>query len=122
MMDEKLRQYIIDYKIRNRAKRFVANFTDETNSGEFLDKLAQELNNGADLIIFKTVAPSGISVNTAKKAKLLAGEFDATFLIHDRADIAFLTEADGLFLDENSITEADAQKILGQDALFIKNC
>jgi len=122
MMDEKLKQHIIDYKIRKKGKRFVANFTDETNPGEFLDNLAQELSNGADLIIFKTIAPTGISVKTAKKAKLLAGEFDATFLIYDRADIAFLTEADGLLLDENSISEADAQKILGQDALFIKNC
>lgn len=121
-MDEKLKQHIIDYKIRNRAKRFVAIFTDETNPGEFLDNLAQELSNGADLIIFKTIAATGISIKTAQKAKLLAGEFDATFFIYDRADIAFLTEADGLLLDENSITEDDAQKILGRDALFIKNC
>lgn len=121
-MDEKLKQHIIDYKIRNRAKRFVANFTDETTPDDFLDNLAQELNNGADLIIFKTIAPTGISVKTASKAKLLAGEFDATFLIYDRADIAFLIEADGLALDENSISEKDAKKILGEDVLYIKFC
>ncbi len=121
-MDEKLRQHIIDYKIRNRQKRFVANFSDETPVDEFLDQIAKELSDGTDLIIFKTTACTGISLNAAKKIKLLAGEFDATFLIYDRADIAFLTEADGLALDENSICEADAGKILGEDSLFIKFC
>ena len=105
-MDEKLQKHLINYKIRNRVKRFVANFTDKTDTAAFLDNLANELNNGADLIIFKTSAPSGISLEVARKAKLLAGEFDATFLVYDRADIAFLTEADGIILDENSITEA----------------
>ena len=121
-MDEKLRQHLIDYKIRNRQKRFVANFADTTNIDEFLDYLAKELNDGADLIIFKTSAPTGISLNAAKKAKLLAGEFDATFLIYDRADIAFLTDADGLALDETSISETEARKILGKDVLYIKFC
>ncbi len=121
-MDEKLKQHIINYKIRNRQHRFVANFTDKTNIDEYLDDLAKELNNGADLIIFKTFAATGISLEAAKKAKLLCGEFDATFLINDRADIAFLTEADGLLLDENSISEKEARKILGQDAIIINNC
>lgn len=120
-MDEKLQKHLINYKIRNRVKRFVANFTDKTDTAAFLDNLANELNNGADLIIFKTSAPSGISLEAAKKAKLLAGEFEATFLVYDRADIAFLTEADGIILDESGITEADTQKILGTDAIIIKN-
>lgn len=118
-MDEKLRQHLIDYKIRNRQKRFVANFTDTTNIDEFLDYLAKELNDGADLIIFKTSAPTGISLNAAKKAKLLAGEFDATFLIYDRADIAFLTDADGVILDKNSISPSEAGKILGHDVIIL---
>lgn len=121
-MDEKLRQHLIDYKIRNRQKRFVANFTDETNIDDFLDELARELNEGADLIIFKTTAQTGISLNAAKKAKLLAVEFDATFLIYDRADIAFLTESDGLAIDKNSISETEARKILGENSLFITIC
>lgn len=121
-MDEKLREHLIDYKIRNRRKRFVANFSDATNLDEFLDGLAKELSDGADLIIIKTTAATGISLNAAKKAKLLAGEFDATFLIYDRADLAFLTEADGLALDKNSITQAEAVKILGEDTLFITIC
>ncbi len=119
-MDEKLRKHLINYKIRNRAKRFVANFSGE-NEQEFLDNLAKELKEGADLIIFKTIAPSGISLEAAKKAKLLAGEFDATFLIHDRADIAFLTEADGIILSKESISEADAAKILGNEAIIVKD-
>ncbi len=118
-MDEKLKQHLIDYKIRNRANRFVANFSD-VNEEEFLDNLAKELNNGADLIIFKTSAPTGISLNIAKKSKLLASEFDATFLVYDRTDIAFLTDADGILLDENSITESDATKILGESIIIIK--
>lgn len=118
-MDEKLRKHIINYKIRNREKRFVANFTDKTNIDKYLDNLAKELNNGADLIIFKTSANTGISLEAAKKAKLLAGEFDATFLIYDRADIAFLTEADGILLDEKSLKETDAQKILGDEAIIV---
>ena len=118
-MDEKLQKHLINYKIRNRVKRFVANFTDKTDAAAFLDDLANELNNGADLIVFKTSAPSGISLEIARKAKLLAGEFDATFLVYDRTDIAFLTEADGIILDKNSIPEADTQKILGDSAIII---
>lgn len=118
-MDEKLRKHLIDYKIRNREKRFVANFTDDTSVDKFLDNLAGELSSGADLIIFKTSALSGISLEVAKKAKLLAGEFDATFLIYDRADLAFLTEADGILLDESSISETNARKILGDEAIIV---
>lgn len=117
-MDEKLQKHLINYKIRNRVKRFVANFTDKTDTAAFLDNLANELNNGADLIIFKTSAPSGISLEAAKKAKLLAGEFEATFLVYDRADIAFLTEADGIILDESGISETEARKILGENAII----
>lgn len=118
-MDEKLQKHLINYKIRNRVKRFVANFTDKTDTAAFLDNLANELNNGADLIIFKTSAPSGISLEVARKAKLLAGEFEATFLVYDRADIAFLTEADGIILDESGISETEARKILGENAIII---
>lgn len=118
-MDEKLQKHLINYKIRNRVKRFVANFTDKTDTAAFLDNLANELNNGADLIIFKTSAPSGISLEAAKKAKFLAGEFEATFLVYDRADIAFLTEADGIILDESGISETEARKILGENAIII---
>lgn len=118
-MDEKLQKHLINYKIRNRVKRFVANFTEETNLNKFLDNLARELNNGADLIVFKTNAPSGISLEAARKAKLLAGEFEATFLVYDRADIAFLTEADGIILDESGISETEARKILGENAIII---
>ena len=121
MMDKKLKQHIIDYKIRNRKKRFVANFSDTTDINEFLDELAKELSNGADLIIFKTSAPTGISLETAHKSKLLASEFDATFLVYDRTDIAFLIEAEGILLDENSISEKDAEKILGHEVLIVKN-
>ena len=118
-MDEKLQKHLINYKIRNRVKRFVANFTDKTDTAAFLDELANELSNGADLIVFKTSAPSGISLEAARKAKLLAGEFDATFLVYDRADIAFLTEADGIILDESGISETEARKILGENAIII---
>ena len=118
-MDEKLRKHLIDYKIRNRVKHFVANFTDKTSPDEFLNDLANNLNNGADLIIFKTSAPSGISLEIAKKLKLLACEFGATFLVCDRTDIAFLTEADGIVLDSNGISHHDAKKILGENCLII---
>lgn len=118
-MDEKLKKHLINYKIRNRVKRFVANFTDKTDTAAFLDELANELNNGADLIVFKTSASSGISLEAAKKAKLLADEFDATFLVYDRADIAFLTGADGIILDETGISETDARKIIGENAIII---
>lgn len=121
-MDEKLRKHLTDYKIRNRQKRFVANFTDETNADKFLDELAKELNSGADLIIFKTNANTGISIEIAQKAKLLCAEFDATFLIYDRADIAYLIEADGMALDPKSISESNAKKILGDNVLYIKFC
>lgn len=119
-MDEKLRKHLIDYKIRNRENRFVANFTENTNIENFLDEIAAQLNKGANLIIFKTTASSGISLDVAKKIQILASEFEATFLIYDRADIAFFTEADGIILDKNSISETNIKKLLGENTLIIR--
>ncbi len=120
-MDEKLEKYLIQHKIRNREKHFVANFTGSIPPAQFLDDLALNLNNGADLIIYKTSAPSGMSLEVAQKCKLLAGEFGATFLVYDRTDIAFLTDADGVILDKNGITRTQAEKILGNEILIIED-
>lgn len=83
-----------------------------------LDMIATLLDSGVDIIELsgKNVS-SSYFFNIAKKVKLLCAHYDATLIIDERVDIAFLTDADGVFLSEADIDIESAKKILGQNAL-----
>ncbi len=113
----KFNEFFKDLKLNNKDNYLtLSNFTDED---AFLDGLASSLSNGADFIEFvPTSLPTQTTIETAKKIKLLCEEFNATFVIRERLDIAYLSEADGVTLTLNSFTPKQAKQILGENALI----
>lgn len=109
----------------NRIKILEKHFCFETDickydsESSFLNTVASALNLGFDMIKF---SPSNINskdfLKTSIKIKELCEEFSATFIIGSRADIAFLSEADGVLLNNNDIDIHSARKILGENSII----
>lgn len=54
----------------------------------------------------------------AREIRLLTREAGATFIVNDRADIALLSDADGVHLGQNDLPIDEARKILGKEKLI----
>jgi thiamine-phosphate pyrophosphorylase len=59
---------------------------------------------------------------TAKRLAKILKKRNKTFIVNDRADIAYLSDADGLHLGEADIPVADARRILGKKKIIGKTC
>jgi thiamine-phosphate pyrophosphorylase len=59
---------------------------------------------------------------TAKKLAGILKKRNKIFIINDRADIAYLSYADGLHLGETDIPVSDARKIIGKKKIIGKTC
>lgn len=97
----------------------------EFNGKEFLNtdiglnKVASILDGGTDIILLNNNFNNDkIFLDTAIKIKQLCAMFDALLLIQNRADIAFLAEADGLYLDKNSLSIHQAKEIVGEKTII----
>lgn len=91
----------------------------------FLDIIAAALVGGVDVVeLSGALVSDEFFLNIAHKVKNLAAQFDATFIVNGRADIAYLSDADGIFLSENDIDINSVRKIMGDNLLvgtMIKN-
>jgi len=59
---------------------------------------------------------------TAKKLAKILKKRNKIFIVNDRADIAYLSGADGLHLGETDISVSDARKIIGRKKIIGKTC
>ena len=107
-MQSKFNKYLLD-KRETYKKINLENLI----SVDILDYTANLLQNGADII--ELYAPNTNTkkiLEIGKKLRELTGVFSALFIIHDRIDIAKLLEADGIILDETSMSIAQAEKLI----------
>lgn len=94
-------------------------FNDETT---FLDFIATELENGAQIIHINTENKSTREIyNTGKKLRGLCSIYNALLIVNDRIDIVQAIEADGIFLDENSFDVNTAREMLGTNVIIGTN-
>ena len=106
-----------ELKLKNKDNYLVINKIN--NEDAFLDRLASSLNSGANFIEFNpTFYATQKAIQLGRKIQQLCNEFDATFVIAERADIAFTLDADGIILSQNSFTPHQAKEILGEKALI----
>lgn len=118
-MTNLLKNNLIKLKIENKSKCYYINLSSETNNETDLDKIAGIIyTEPAVLLINKTDSMTDKTfTELAKKIKLLCGEFNSTLIICNRADIAFLINADGLYLDSSAISAHDAKSITGENII-----
>ncbi len=103
----------------NKKIYLIANPDDFNNQNNFLNAIASAIKGGIDIILLKweLISTSEI-IEIGKKIKLLCAEFNITFIINERADIAFILEADGLHLNQDSIDIKSAKTILGDNSII----
>lgn len=76
---------------------------------------------GADIFQLRAKnIPDNDFLNLAEKLSKIIHRRRKIFIVNDRADIAYLSKADGLHLGKNDISCAQARKILGKKAIIGK--
>ncbi len=131
---EKLRyeSYILEKKMWNKLKEkynklklgdkklyLVTNSDKFDSDDKFLDAIASALKGGVDILQLREKSmPANKIIELGQKIKLLCAEYNATFIVNDRVDIAYVLEADGVHLGQDDMDVASARKILGDNAII----
>ena len=74
---------------------------------------------GADIVQLRMKGSDGKEMlEQARKIKVLSDKYAKFFIVNDRVDIAFLSDADGVHLGQSDIPIEDAREILGEDKII----
>lgn len=118
-MWDKLKEQFNLLKLEKRKLYLITNSDKFLSKELFIDAIASALQGGVDVIqLNETGIPDNVYVDIGRKVRMLCDEFGATFIINNRCDIAQVVEADGVHLDESSISIDDAREIFGQNAII----
>ena len=94
------------------------NAKDYISENDLLNKAAEKLNNGVDILEFRGEnLTSSNFLSTALKLRELTALFNSLLIIYDRIDIAKLVKADGILLSKNTIDILQAKKLIENDYL-----
>jgi len=117
-MEQLLKDSLLRLKIADKSICYRV-FCDKYGEDVLLDRIANVISNSASILILCNESLSDSTyLKLIKKIKLLCAEFCASILIYSRSDIAFLSEADGIYLDKNSISSHLAEHIIGPEKLI----
>lgn len=99
-------------RLKDRKKYLIVN--PDNSDNDFLDYVANQLACGTDIIELKCVIATPQKIlEYGKTIRELCSIYNALFLIHDRADIAQLLEADGIVTDKNGIPSEKLRELTG---------
>ena len=117
-MSANLKQHILNTKLLTKHKGVIVEL-DNRETSEILDGIAKELSEGAEIVELKQIHISdNVFLETAQKTKQLCELFGATFIINNRADIAYLTSADCVNLEQKDIDIDSAGSLLKKESLI----
>lgn len=117
-MWNKLKNKINQIKLENKKLYLVTNSDQFESEDAFLDAIASALEGGVEIIQLREKnMPANKVLSLGKKVKQLCLQYDATFIINDRVDIALLLEADGVHLGQDDLDIASAREILGENTI-----
>lgn len=118
-MWDKLKEQFNLLKLEKKKLYLITNSDKFLSKENFIDAIASALQGGVDIVQLNEVEiPDNVYVDIGRKVRILCDEFGATFIINNRCDIAQIVEADGVHLNENSVSIDDAREILGQNAII----
>lgn len=102
-------------------KLYLVTNSDKFDSDDyFLDAIASALEGGVDILQLREKdMPAKRIIELGRKIKQLCLQYDATFIINDRVDIAAVLEADGVHLGQDDLDVASARAILGRDKCIV---
>ena len=118
-MTDKLKSQIITHQIKGRKLFLSAELKEFGSIDKFLDTVAQSLSGGVDFVeLSGEGVTDGIFLEAALKTKQLCELFGAVFGIKNRVDIAYLSSANCVNLEQESIDIHSARKIISDDFLI----
>ena len=89
------------------------------NRYSHIDIAEMAINGGADMIQLRDKElPAGELIDIAKIICKLCRRKNVTFIMNDRADIALLSDADGVHLGINDLPVKEARNLLGKDKII----
>jgi thiamine-phosphate pyrophosphorylase len=93
------------------------------NNIDIFVKADQLARHGVDIFQLRAHNMEDIELlSTAKKLAKILKKRNKIFIINDRSDITYLSDADGLHLGETDIPVSDARKIIGKKKIIGKTC
>ena len=102
----------------NKKLYLVTNSDKFGSEDEFLDAIASALEGGVDILQFREKnMPAKKIVELGRKIKQLCSQYDVTFIVNDRVDIASILEADGVHLGQDDLGVNEARAILGDNCI-----
>ena len=118
IMWDKLKQKFNQLKLENKKLYLVTNSDNFESEDAFLDAVASALKGGVDILqLREKTMPANEILSVGKKIKQLCLQYDTTFIVNDRIDIAALLEADGVHLGQDDLDVISAREILGENAI-----
>lgn len=118
IMWDKLKEKFNQIKLADKKLYLVTNSDQFESEDEFLDAIASSLEGGVDILQLREKSmPANRVLSLGKKIKQLCLQYDATFIVNDRVDIALLLEADGVHLGQDDLDVSAAREILGNNAI-----
>lgn len=118
IMWDKLKEKYNQIKLADKKLYLVTNSDKFESDDEFLDAIASSLEGGVDILQLREKnMPAKRVIELGRKIKQLCLQYDTTFIINDRIDIAALVEADGVHLGQDDLDVASAREILGANAI-----
>lgn len=118
IMWDKLKEKYNQIKLADKKLYLVTNSDQFDSDDEFLDAVASALEGGVDILQLREKHLSAKRViELGRKVKQLCLQYDTTFIVNDRIDIAALIEADGVHLGQDDLDVASAREILGANAI-----
>lgn len=118
IMWNKLKEKYNQIKLNEKKLYLVTNSDNFETEDDFLDAVASALEGGVDILQLREKNKSASQVlELGKKVKLLCAQYDTTFIVNDRIDIAYALEADGVHLGQDDLDIKSAREILGENSI-----
>ena len=119
MENGKLREQILNHKILSKKSGVIVELDKSYSTEQYLDYIAKELSDGVGIIeLSANGVGDKIFLETAQKTKQLCEMFGGTLIIKERADIAYLSSADSVNLNKESVDTDSVRKILEENSLI----
>lgn len=119
IMWDKLKEQYNKLKLSDKKLYLVTNSDNFETEDAFLDAVASALQGGVEIIQLREKNMSAKKIlEIGKKIKQLCLQYDTTFIVNDRIDIAALLEADGVHLGQDDLDVKSAREILGANAII----
>lgn len=118
IMWDKLKEKYNQIKLADKKLYLVTNSDKFESEDAFLDAIASALEGGVDILqLREKTMPAKQILELGKKVKQLCLQYDTTFIVNDRVDIALLLEADGVHLGQDDLDVKSAREILGNNII-----